>query len=211
MEVKWIEQRDPYNSDYINDICKIDGEDMFEISAGAFAYCAKYINPKYSDLDIALRYENLDVRVKERFGEKSIANERAVIREFFFADYKNRVLPLIEKEQENNNGLVWVNALCYTNDCASVLKKDGESIFKIMRGRDLFYTEYCIHNLVDLFAQNTLSYSAAAKMAKEKYGEDSIENRLLIAKETFLKDIRRDIEETKRKLEELEVVFETNL
>lgn len=73
------------------------------------------------------------------------------------------------------------------NDCASICKKDAKTVFKIMESRDSFYADYYDNGL---FCSPRLTYLQAAQMAKEKFGEDTLKNRLEVAKDFFVEDYR---------------------
>lgn len=71
------------------------------------------------------------------------------------------------------------------DDCVAICKKDNRTVFRIMESRYGFYADYHTNRL---FESPHLTYEDAGKLAKEKFKEDTFENRLLIAKDFFLED-----------------------
>lgn len=86
--------------------------------------------------------------------------------------------------------IIWEDIENSINDCASICKKNGVTVLKIMESRDSFYADYYDNTL---FKTPRLTYLEAACMSKEKYGEDTLENRLKIAKNFFIEDYREQI------------------
>ena len=87
-------------------------------------------------------------------------------------------------------------------DCMSTCRKSNLIVFRIMKSEDGFYADYYNNRL---FISPSLTYLEAAQMAKEKYGKDSIKNRLNIAKEYFLEDYREQVSERIRTLQSMSV------
>lgn len=83
--------------------------------------------------------------------------------------------------------IIWEDIENSINDCASICKKNNIIVFRIMESRDSFYADYYDNNL---FKTPRITYLEAAQMAKEKYGEDTLKNRLEIAKDFFVEDYR---------------------
>ena len=83
--------------------------------------------------------------------------------------------------------VIWVDVKNSINDCVSICKKNGVTVFRIMESRDSFYADYYDNTL---FKTPRLTYLEAAQMSKEKYGEDTLEKRLEIAKNFFIEDYR---------------------
>lgn len=83
--------------------------------------------------------------------------------------------------------IIWKDIENSVNDCSSICKKGNITVFRIMESRDSFYADY-YDNV--LFKTPRLTYLEAAQMAKEKYGEDTLKNRLEIAKDFFVEDYR---------------------
>lgn len=86
----------------------------------------------------------------------------------------------------------WKDIDNYASDCESILKVNNLTVLRIMSGRTYFYCMYSN----PIFKTPTLSYSTAADLARAKLKEDSLENRLTVAKDFFLKDLKRQIDET---------------
>lgn len=83
--------------------------------------------------------------------------------------------------------IIWEDIENSINDCASICKKNNLTVFKIMESRDSFYADYYDNTL---FRTPRLTYLEAAQMAKRKYGEDTLKNRLEIAKDFFIENYR---------------------
>ncbi len=83
--------------------------------------------------------------------------------------------------------IIWEDIKNSINDCASICKRNNITVFRIMESRDSFYADYYDNTL---FKTPRLTYLEAAQMAKEKYGEDTLKNRLEIAKVFFIENYR---------------------
>lgn len=88
------------------------------------------------------------------------------------------------------------------DDCVTICKKDGITIFRIIEAKYGYHADYFDNRL---FTSPNLSYLEASKISKTKLGDDSLENRLIIAKEFFLDDYREQIFNTRFKLEHMSV------
>lgn len=83
--------------------------------------------------------------------------------------------------------IIWEDIENSINDCASICKKNNITVFRIMKLIDSFYADYYDNAL---FKTPRLTYLKAAQMAKENYKEDTLKNRLEIAKTFFVEDYR---------------------
>lgn len=97
--------------------------------------------------------------------------------------------------------LAWKNMSDYSDDCECILKKNGITIFKIMSARDHYYTWYVNR----IFESRTLSYFKASELAKKEFGEDSLDNRLKVAKRYFLDDFKNQTSDIRTYLDISEV------
>lgn len=85
--------------------------------------------------------------------------------------------------------LEWKDYMDVSSDCVSILKKNGLTVFKIMHGRNSYHTIYN-HRA---FKNSRLSYFEAALLAEKTYGEDTLENRIKIAKDYFIDDFNKQV------------------
>ena len=191
LKIEWLEKKDVLG--YIEDYCKINNKEMFKIFAGAYGYLAFYYDKRYTDYTIIFSFDELKRTARLKYGKEDIETQRLVLREFFLNDYKTRVL---------TKAVTWTDSLCYTNDCASVCKKGDLTLFRIIRERDAFYTNY---SNPSIFTVQRYSYHDAAKWAKESFGEDSLENRLFVVKNKALENYRKQIADLRKELDALEV------
>lgn len=99
-------------------------------------------------------------------------------------------------------GIKWSDMENNIDDCVTICKKDRITIFRIIEGRYGYYADYFDNRL---FTSPNLSYLEAAQISKTKLGNDSLENRLIIAKEFFLDNYREQIFNTIFKLEHMSV------
>lgn len=84
----------------------------------------------------------------------------------------------------------WKDIKNSIDDCASICKKNNLTIFRIMESRDSFYADYFDNRL---FKSPRLTYYEASQIAKNKMNEDSLENRLTVAKEYFLENYKKQV------------------
>lgn len=87
--------------------------------------------------------------------------------------------------------ITWHDMDGYSSDCESIVKINNLTMFKIMSARDYYYSMY--NN--QMFKTASLTYFKAAELAEEKFKKDSLENRLKVAKEFFLKDFKRQLDD----------------
>lgn len=87
---------------------------------------------------------------------------------------------------------LWKDIQNSVDNCITVCKKNGLTIFKIMKSENNFYADYFNNTL---FHTPTLTYYEASKLAKNKFNKDSLENRLIVAKEFFLNDYKMQVNE----------------
>lgn len=95
-------------------------------------------------------------------------------------------------------GIKWVDMENNIDDCVTICKKDGITIFRIIEAKYGYHADYSDNRL---FTSPNLSYLEATQISKFKLGDDSLENRLIIAKEFFLDNYREQIFNTRLKLE----------
>ncbi len=98
--------------------------------------------------------------------------------------------------------ITWKDVENSINDCATICKKDGLAIFSIMESRYGFYADYYNNRL---FTSPHLSYHRAAQIAKNKMGNDTLDNRLLVAKEFFLENYKNQIFNTISELQSMSI------
>lgn len=98
--------------------------------------------------------------------------------------------------------IIWEDIKNSINVCASICKKNGITVFKIIKSRDSFYADYYDNRL---FKTPMLTYLEAAEKSKEKYGKDTLENRLEIAKNFFIEDYREQRNKQMRVLNDMSI------
>ena len=82
----------------------------------------------------------------------------------------------------------WENVESHIRGCIAICRKDNLVVFEIIESRNYYYADYYNNQIL---RSPKLFYSTAADMAKKKYNEDSLQNRLSVAKEFFLEDYRK--------------------
>ena len=87
-------------------------------------------------------------------------------------------------------GITWEDIENSIDDCVTICKKDGLTVFRILESRHGYFADYYDNSL---FRTPSLTYYNAGKLAKEKFNDDSMDNRLEIAKEFFLEDYREQV------------------
>ncbi len=98
--------------------------------------------------------------------------------------------------------ITWEDIENSINDCATICKKNGLTIFRIMESRYGFYADYFNNRL---FTSPNLTYHEAAQIAKNKMGNDTLNNRLLVAKEFFLENYKDQIFNTMSELQYMSI------
>ena len=98
--------------------------------------------------------------------------------------------------------VAWEDLEYSVDDCATICKKDRLTVFRIMEARDCYYADYYNNRL---FNSPKLTYYEAAQIAKEKFGNDSLENRLVVAKEFFLKNYKEQVFKTRLELNRMDI------
>lgn len=84
------------------------------------------------------------------------------------------------------------------DNCVAILKKNGLIVFKIIQSRYGFYVDYWNNRM---FETPHLNIVTAGNEAAKKFGADSVENRIEIAKEFFVEDYKTQIAKIVRELD----------
>lgn len=98
--------------------------------------------------------------------------------------------------------VTWKDIKNTIDDCVTICKKDGLTVFRIIETRYGYFADYYDNSL---FHSPSLTYYEAGVLAKEKIGDDSMVNRLEIAKEFFLEDYKEQILKRITQLERMKV------
>jgi len=98
--------------------------------------------------------------------------------------------------------VTWVDIEDSINDCVTICKKNNLTIFRIMKSKYGFYADYFDNRL---FESPSLTYYEAAQIAKNKMDNDTLNNRLLVAKEFFLENYKDQIFNTIFKLQRMSI------
>ena len=101
-----------------------------------------------------------------------------------FSDYKNDTQEEIETE------ITWKDMKNNVDDCVTICKKNGLTVFRIIESRYGYYADYYDNTL---FNTPNFTYHEAGRLAKEKFSDDSMENRLKVAKEFFLENYEEQV------------------
>lgn len=86
--------------------------------------------------------------------------------------------------------ITWKDIKNSIDDCVTICKKDGLTVFRILKSRYGYFADYYDNSL---FRTPSLTYHDAGKLAKQKFNADSMDKRLEVAKEFFLEDYREQV------------------